>query len=195
MLIRVATLKQIKNGEVSLAFRRWRKPTVKTGGTLKTAVGELSILNVDKCTLRSISPDDARRAGFATKAALVDELKDREGDVYRIALAYAGADPRIALREDAELDDEQYAAIHERLNRYDAASRLGDWTLRVLETIEANPERSAAELAPELGYEKKWFKGNVRKLKALGLTISHAIGYTLSPRGAAVLAGLRDGRE
>ncbi len=32
------------------------------------------------------------------------------------------------------------------------------------------------------------FKTNVRKLKALGLTISHDTGYELSPRGRASLA-------
>ena len=36
--------------------------------------------------------------------------------------------------------------------------------------------------------ERAWFKGNVRKLKALGLTESLEVGYRLSPRGAVFLA-------
>ena len=37
MLIRRADLDRIASGEVTLAFRRWRRPTVKAGGTLPCA--------------------------------------------------------------------------------------------------------------------------------------------------------------
>lgn len=46
---------------------------------------------------------------------------------------------------------------------------------------------SASTLAPDAGLETKPFKANVRKLKELGLTISHDVGYSLSPRGRALL--------
>ncbi len=36
-------------------------------------------------------------------------------------------------------------------------------------------------------HETAWFKTNVRKLKALGLTESLEVGYRLSPRGRAFL--------
>jgi hypothetical protein len=39
-----------------------------------------------------------------------------------------------------------------------------------------------------VGRETAPFKLDVRKLKNLGLTTSHRIGYELSPRGAAYLA-------
>ena len=45
----------------------------------------------------------------------------------------------------------------------------------------------AGDLASALGYETAWFKTNVRKLKALGLTESLEVGYRLSPRGRAFL--------
>ena len=38
--------------------------------------------------------------------------------------------------------------------------------------------------------ERADFKLNIRKLKALGLTISLEVGYRLSPRGVALLATL-----
>jgi hypothetical protein len=41
-----------------------------------------------------------------------------------------------------------------------------------------------------VGIDKPTFKNDVRKLKTLGLTISHSPGYELSPRGRAVLAHL-----
>ena len=48
----------------------------------------------------------------------------------------------------------------------------------------------AGDLADAAGMVRKDFKGRVRKLKALGLTESLAVGYRLSPRGEAVLAAL-----
>ncbi len=38
-----------------------------------------------------------------------------------------------------------------------------------------------------MGRDTHSFKEDVRKLKALGLTISHSPGYELSPRGRALL--------
>ena len=46
MLLTRATLEAIAADTVTLAFRRWRRPTVRTGGTLTTAVGMLSIDDV-----------------------------------------------------------------------------------------------------------------------------------------------------
>lgn len=51
----------------------------------------------------------------------------------------------------------------------------------------------APDIADRLGYETKWFKTNVRKLKALGLTESLKVGYRLSPRGRAFLASSESG--
>jgi len=51
----------------------------------------------------------------------------------------------------------------------------------------AEVEEKVRALAAELGYETAWFKNNVRKLKALGLTESLEVGYRLSPRGRAFL--------
>ena len=48
----------------------------------------------------------------------------------------------------------------------------------------------ALEVAEGLGLDKPTFKNNVRKLKTLGLTISHSPGYEVSPRGQAYLDGL-----
>lgn len=52
MLFKKAFLEKIRDGRVTLAFRRWRRPTVKSGGTLLTAVGELPIVSVTQVALR-----------------------------------------------------------------------------------------------------------------------------------------------
>ena len=53
--------------------------------------------------------------------------------------------------------------------------------------IRDNPRVVSKELATLRGVELLPMKADIRKLKALGLTISHDVGYELSPRGAAYL--------
>jgi hypothetical protein len=105
-----------------------------------------------------------------------------------VEFGLAGPDPRIALRERAELDASEVEELDKRLARYDAN---GAWTRETLELIAAKPAVRAGDLATELGQERLPFKANVRKLKALGLTESLEVGYRLSPRGRAYLARTR----
>ena len=100
-------------------------------------------------------------------------------------LHYQGEDPRIALRQSSKLTKADREEIQAKLDRYDKHSKLGPWTKAVLECIRDNPATLAATLAEKLGYTKAWFKPNVRKLKAMGLTESLDVGYRLSPRGRA----------
>lgn len=186
MLFKRDALDRIAAGEDDLAFRRWRRPTVKTGGTLTTAVGVLRVDAVDTVAEDAVTDEDARRAGFASRAELLADLpatEDRE--LYRVRLHLEGDDPRIALREDADLTPEELAAVTARLNRLE--SRRGPWTREVLCLIAENPGTRAAELAARLGRETLRFKADVRSLKALGLTESLDVGYRISPRGRRVL--------
>jgi hypothetical protein len=187
VLIRRDALDRIRGGEVDLAFRRWRRPTVKAGGTLNTAVGVLAVDAVDVVDESAITADEARRAGYGSVDALRKDLALRtEGAVHRIRLRHVGDDPRIALRDDADLDSEQLAAIGARLDRLDRA-RDTPWTRTVLELIRARPATRAPDLAASVGQETKSFKADVRKLKTLGLTESLLVGYRLSPRGETFL--------
>ncbi len=47
MLFPVALHPSIEDGTVTVAFRRWKRPTVVAGGTLLTPVGLLAIDAVD----------------------------------------------------------------------------------------------------------------------------------------------------
>jgi hypothetical protein len=181
----------LADGSVTLAFRRWRRPSVKSGGRQRTPVGELAIDAVDEVEPDRITDGEARRAGYVDRAELLRELARRpDGTLYRIAFHHAGADPRIALREQAELSDDDWGKIAARLDRLDRASRHGPWTLTVLNLIAERPAVRAADLAESLGREKLPFKTDVRKLKELGLTESLDVGYRISSRGRAVLARL-----
>jgi hypothetical protein len=192
VLIKRAVLDGIVEGRIDLAFRRQRRPTVKSGGTLRTVVGELAIGSVDVVTQRDITAADARRAGFASRADLLRMLATRtDGRIYRVELRLAGPDPRVALRASAELTDDDVAALDRRLARFDAASMHGPWTLETLRLIEQHPATLSTDIAASVGRERKPFKADVRKLKELGLTESLEVGYRLSPRGAAYLQRTR----
>lgn len=181
----------LADGSVTLAFRRWRRPSVKAGGRQRTPVGELAIDAVDPVAEHEITEGDARRAGYPGRAELLAELARRPaGTLYRIAFHRAGDDPRIALRQRADLSGDEWTAVRRRLGRLDRASRHGPWTTTVLRLIADRPAVRAADLASSLGREKAPFKIDVRKLKELGLTESLEVGYRLSPRGRAVLARL-----
>jgi hypothetical protein len=154
-------------------------------------VGQLHIGSVAEITLKNISGADAKRAGYASRDALVEELsRYDEGKIYRIELGPLAADPRIALRKKKASSEQENSAMRGRLSRLDAHSADGPWTQRALELIRAHPGRRAGDLCELMGQEKMRFKGNVRKLKSMGLTESLEVGYRLSPRGDALLRTL-----
>jgi hypothetical protein len=181
----------VADGSVTLAFRRWRRPDVKVGSQFRTVAG---VVRVDAVEVvedpAAISDDDARRAGWPDADRLRRQLDKVEDDLptYRVALSWAGPDPRVALRESADLTDEDVAAIDARLERLDRASGHGPWTMATLDIVRRRPHTRAPDLAAELGRERDPFKIDVRKLKNLGLTRSFDVGYEVSPRGLAYLA-------
>ena len=189
----MALLERIKRGDVSLVFRRWRRPTVRPGGSLRTVLGVLRIVDISPVQEAQISDADVVAAGYASRTALLDGLGSRAGLLYRIAVEYAGADPRIVLRQQDELSDEAIKRIVERLRRFDTGSPNGPWTARVLAEVAEQPGVAARMLAERLECEKDWLKPQVRKLKNLGLTVSLETGYELSSRGRTVLQHLNRG--
>ncbi len=183
----------LADGSVTLAFRRWRKPAAKAGGRQRTPIGELAIDAVDPIDVADLTDADAVAAGYRDRAELVGELArygHEDGTVYRIALHLAGPDPRVALRERAEVTEPEWEQIASRLARLDQASRHGPWTTTVLRLIAERPAERAPDLAASLGRETQPFKTDVRKLKEMGLTESLEVGYRISPRGRTVLARL-----
>ena len=65
MLLKLEVLEAIKAGRVELQFRRWTRPTVKPGGTLKTRLGTMRIGRIESMRPEDVTEVDARRAGFA----------------------------------------------------------------------------------------------------------------------------------
>jgi hypothetical protein len=191
VLIRTAVLERIARGEIDTQFRRQKKPTVKPGGTLRTHVGMLEIVDVAQVELDDVTDEDARRSGAADREQVIAELtKKVEGDFYRVRLRYGGADPRLALRVNDDLSEADVIALTAKLDRLDRSATDGAWTRQTMRLIADHPHVRAPDLAAAVGRETAPFKNDVRKLKALGLTISHSPGYELSPRGHELLRRL-----
>ncbi len=191
MLIKTAVLERIKQGEITLIYRRWKRASVKAGGTQMTKLGVLGIDSVDVVTETDITETDARAAGFDSRDELLGDLYDRGEDIYRIGVHYIGEDPREALRESSDLSDQELDSVISELKKLDAGSQRGEWTQQYLQMIHDQPNVHARILAESIGLDIPRFKPWVRKLKALGLTESLRPGYRLSPRGETVLAALR----
>jgi hypothetical protein len=187
VLISPATAAGIADGSVTLALRRWDRPRMRPGSTQRTGAGVVRIDSVEEVDPARLTEDDARRAGVRSLAELHRLLARRDGaHVYRMQVSLAGEDPRVALRAQAELSDDDRRAIDARLDRWDAA-RGEPWTREILRLIAERPAVRAPDLAASLGRETLPFKRDVRKLKELGLTVSLPVGYEISHRGRAYL--------
>lgn len=204
MLLPMRIAQGVRDGTVTLAFRRWEAPRVRAGGTQLTSAGIVAFDTVEEVLdAADLTEADALAAGFPDLAALTRLLyppvpavrkagprAGKGGDhVYRVQLSWVGDDPRVALREEVptagELD-ELAAAVA----RLDAGRRTGPWTRPILEWIRDHPGVISTELAALLGREVAPMKADIRRLKALGLTESLRVGYRLSVRGRAYLASL-----
>ncbi|MGJ1415184.1 ASCH domain-containing protein [Sphingobacterium multivorum] len=184
MLFKEAHLQAIKSGEITLAFRKWQKASVKPGSLLHTSIGLVKIHKIEAVNENDITSKDLLEAGFTDKKHLQQSFThNSKGTIFKISISYHSEDPRIKLREQSELSEQQFFDLKMKLERLDNHSKQGHWTEKILLTIKDNPSLHAIGIAKLTGFEKEWLKLNIRKLKNLGLTISHNIGYELSPLG------------
>lgn len=205
-MIPAATAAAIEQGTVTTAYRRWETPRVKVGGTQMTAAGVVRFDAVEEVAdLATLTDDDARAAGVRDAAELRRRLAPRttapDGDspsrrgprasrggdhVYRVTLSWVGVDPRLELRETIARGA-ALTRLRADVARLDDGRHTGPWTRQILTWIRDNPGVISTELADLLGRELLGMKADIRRLKALGLTISLRVGYELSPRGRAYL--------
>ena len=180
----------IRAGEVTVTFRNWRRPHAKVGNVYRLrGGGAVRVTGLAPVRLDDVSDDDAVRAGFRDAQALA---------------AFVGVDPEAEVtRVDFEVLAEAPRKEAPRLGLEDVLARLATtdrrsakpWTGVALALIEAHPGTRAADLAVAAGLETAKFKGNVRRLKALGLTQSLEVGYRLTDLGEEVAAALRNADE
>ena len=178
----------ILEGRITVSFRNWKHPHAAAGGVYRLRpAGAVKVTEVRSVRLSDIEPDDLRRSGFDTVAAVAEFLRLPESaTVTRVEFELTeepGAKPPPELSIDT---------VVTRLQATDRRSKT-PWTADVLTLIGAHPATRAGDLAPEMGWETPVFKANVRKLKALGLTESLETGYRLTDLGEQVAAPMIDG--
>ncbi len=202
MLISKPVADGIRSGTITMQYRRWDAPRVPAGGRQLTPAGLIEFGAVTEIKdVVTLTDRQARAAGFRDAAALRKALAPRPtrqpsargakgGErIYRIRVRWVGEDPRLELREQVP-DEAELAELAAKVARLDVGKASGPWTRQVLEWIRDNPQVVSKELATLLGRELLPLKVDIRKLKALGLTISHEVGYELSVRGRVYLASL-----
>lgn len=180
------------DGAVRLTFRQWDKPHVKAGGRYRVhPIGVVEVERVEQVALSSISDDDARAGGFASREELLTFMAPvakkkltPSTKVFRVELKYGGDGDRVTIALETNLSVDDVADIEKRLSRMDGDA---PWTRQVLALIGKYPRVAASQLAVKLGRETLPFKVDVRKLKKLGLTQSFEVGYEVSPRGVRFL--------
>jgi len=205
VLLPQAIAQGVRDQTVTQAFRTWEEPRVKVGGTQLTSAGVIAFDACEEIADTSVlTEEDARTSGVADLAELLRRLTPgqvrrgprggRGGDrIFRIRLRYVGEDPRLALRERP--DRARMVELRRAIAALDAGRHSGPWTFVILDWIDTHPGIVATELAAVLGRELAPVKADVRKLKALGLTISLRVGYRLSESGVAYLRAERRRRK
>ncbi len=184
---------RIRDGGVTVTYRLWRRPHARAGGLYRFEPGRVVVESVEAVTAGQVSDADAAPAGFATAAGLLQALRQRSREpiepatvVWRVAFRYEDSPPPSPAKVVGT------DTILPRLARADAAAGT-PWTVATLEAIAARPRTPARLLAADAGMETLLFKANVRRLKALGLTVSHEVGYEITSLGRDILAILRAG--
>ena len=184
MMFNAPTVDGLVDGRVHCTFRRWNAARARVGSRFTTRGVVIEVTSVERVLESELTDADAVEAGFDSLqgAAALDQRQGQRRRLYRIGIALAGPDPRIALRASDQLTDTEIAALTAKLDRMDRAADE-PWTWRTLRRSATDPGVVSTELAAEVGQDRAYFKLRVRRLKALGLTESLEIGYLLSPRG------------
>lgn len=193
VLFRSEQQRRVEAGEIGVTYRAWQSPRVRVGERYRVGAGSILVDACEPVAAASISNEDARAAGYVSREALIKAAAYRRPE----GLAYPEILYRVTFRYDAvparegpdteTLSDEDAAALTAKLDAMDARSSHGPWTWDTLREIGANPGLVSTFLAENLNRERFELKADIRKLKALGLTISLLSGYELSPRGQALL--------
>lgn len=195
MLFPLHVIPAIESGAVTLAFRRWARARARPGAVHRlNAESAIEILAVDLVAPASVTAVDAKRAGYESVAALLDDAKQHGGPLrpgerlHRIEFRRVRQrDPRALLAADGTLTDDDRRSIALRLRAMTERNTRGVSFEDLLRLVAAHPRVPASRLAARAGRPLREFKADVRKLKALGLTVSHEVGYEVSPRGLAYL--------
>jgi hypothetical protein len=179
---------RIRSGEIRCTLRIWQRPHCKVGGRYALGTGAIVVDRMHEARFEDITPELARRSGFASVVDALKTAKHGAGErVFVIDFHYDGAAGARSRPKTGGASSVELAELVQRLDAMDNRARVGPWTQATLRAIDARPGVLAAKLARSLGRPRDEFKRDVRKLKKLGLTSSLEIGYRLTPKGKVLL--------
>ena len=135
----------IADGTITVAFRRWQRPTVVAGRPYRTGGGRVEVVSVEVVDPEAISDVDARRSGHrsaeSARAMLQGDPDRGDRQVYRVEFRLLDEpDPRQVLADDDVLTPDDVNSIAARLERLDRASKYGPWTAETL-AVDREPTR------------------------------------------------------
>lgn len=79
----------VMRGEVTCSVRIWRKPRVKVGGRYPLGPGAIEVTAIREIGLADVTPDLARRSGFAGVVDLLKVAKHGSGErVFLVEFEY-----------------------------------------------------------------------------------------------------------
>lgn len=191
MLFKQKHLDGIKEGKVSLAFRKWKSTPLKKGSLLKTSVGIVEITDIAIINQPHINEIDAQKAGFINLESLLKSIYSEDaGKIYKIHVRFLKEDKASKPKEKSSLSQGEIDMLKAKLLQMDKYARHGFWTKDILTSIKDNPKLSLTQLSEKTGKTKEWLNLNIRKLKNLGLTVSLDPGFDLSPTGKLLMEQL-----
>jgi hypothetical protein len=70
---------RIRSGEITVTVRIWQRPHVRVGGRYALAPGEIEVTRLSEVSLAEVTPELARRTGFAGVVELLKVAKHGPG--------------------------------------------------------------------------------------------------------------------
>jgi hypothetical protein len=81
----------VMRGEITCSVRIWQSPHVKVGGRYRLGPGAVEVTSIREIGLADVTPDLARRSGFAGVVDLLKTAKHGPGErVFLIDFFYEG---------------------------------------------------------------------------------------------------------
>jgi hypothetical protein len=93
---------RIRSGEVNCSVRLWQRPHVRVGGHYSLPPGEIVVTSVLEMSLEDVTPELARRSGFAGVVGLLKIAKHGAGRrVFLVEFRYVKPGTRRSSKRDA----------------------------------------------------------------------------------------------
>jgi hypothetical protein len=89
MMFAKALRPRVISGEITLSVRIWQRPHVKAGGTYPLGGGHIRVTKIREIPFEAITPELARRSGFAGVVDLLKTAKHGPGErVFVVEFVY-----------------------------------------------------------------------------------------------------------